>query len=563
MAIPPTQKIQIASGDVQDKLAEKMRNVKVKDLEVETEAQAAILGVPYMNLFRFPITPEALGLISEERARALSAVCFFNNGAEARVGALDPTIDAIKDLAYELEERHKLKVAIALITQNSLNEAFKLYAKLPKERVFTRDVVIKEDEVLKWEKELTALTDIATLAQQKNLTASVSVLLAAALKFDASDIHVEAEESGVIARYRLDGILNTVATLPKDLWVRLISRVKLLSGLKINVTDRPQDGRFTIAKGGQKIDVRVSTIPTVYGESVVMRLLRAPEEKLEFTDLGVRGRALTALQTQIERPNGMIITTGPTGSGKTTTLYAALLKLNKPGVKIITLEDPVEYKLEGINQSQIDSSHDYTFAKGLRSILRQDPDVVMVGEIRDLETADTAIQAALTGHLLLSTIHTNGAAGAIPRFLSMGVKPFLLAPALNAILGQRLVRKLCDACKTPADTVDPALREKAKKLLASVPTEEGLKIDLENLTFFAAKGCEACNSLGYKGRIGVYEVLLMNKDIEQVILSEQISEYTMKEIAVKNGMVTMAQDGVLKALDGITTLDEVFRVVEM
>ncbi|KKU08103.1 MAG: type II secretion system protein E [Candidatus Magasanikbacteria bacterium GW2011_GWA2_45_39] len=540
-----------------------MRQVKVKDRESEAENSAAVLGVPYINLFRFPISPEALGLIPEERARALSAVCFFNNGAQARVGALDPSADAIKELAYELEERNKLKVELALVTQNSLEEAFKLYEKLPKDRVFTRDVVIKESDLVKWEGELKSLGDIEKLVNQDNLTEAVAILLSAALKFDASDIHVEAEEGGVITRYRLDGILNTIATLPRELWVRLISRVKLFSGLKINVTDRPQDGRFTIAVGGQKIDVRVSTIPTVYGESVVMRLLRSPAEKLEFSDLGLRGRALTALRAQIERPNGMIITTGPTGSGKTTTLYAALLKLNKPGVKIITLEDPVEYKLEGINQSQIDASHEYTFAKGLRSILRQDPDVVMVGEIRDLETADTAIQAALTGHLLLSTIHTNGAAGAIPRFLSMGVKPFLLAPALNAILGQRLVRTLCNECKHPAEQIDAALMEKATKLIETIPPQEELKIDMAHLKFFAAKGCDACSGSGYKGRVGIYEVLLMNKEIEQVILSEQISEYTMKEVAFKNGMVTMAQDGVLKALDGITTLDEVFRVVEV
>lgn len=563
MAIPSKQKIQIASGDVQKRLASKMQQVKVKDKEGEAEGMALILGVPYINLSRFPITPEALGLIPEDRARALSAVCFFNNGAEARVGAVDPASDVIKELVYELEERNKLKVVLMLITQNSLNEAFKLYAKLPTDRVFTRDVVIKEDDLVKWQASLASLGDIKELVNQDNLTESVAILLAAALKFDASDIHVEAEESGVLTRYRLDGILNTIATLPKELWVRLISRIKLFSGLKINVTDKPQDGRFTIAIEGQKIDVRVSTIPTVYGESVVMRILRASKEKLEFEDLGLRGRALIALQSQIERPNGMIITTGPTGSGKTTTLYAALLKLNKPGVKIITLEDPVEYKLEGINQSQIDTSHEYTFAKGLRSILRQDPDVVMVGEIRDLETADTAIQAALTGHLLLSTIHTNGAAGAIPRFLSMGVKPFLLAPALNAIIGQRLVRKLCEICRQPAEQSDTALIEKAKKLLETVPPQEDLKIDMANLKFFTAKGCAACGGFGYKGRIGVYEILLMNKEIEQVILSAQISEYTMKDVAYKNGMVTMAQDGVLKALDGITTLDEIFRVVEV
>lgn len=281
---------------------------------------------------------------------------------------------------------------------------------------------------------------------------------------------------------------------------------------------------------------------------------------VQFENLGVRGQSLEELRRQVERPNGMIMTTGPTGSGKTTTLYAVLQKLNEPGVKIITLEDPVEYKLEGINQSQIDPSHDYTFAKGLKSILRQDPDVVMVGEIRDLETAEVAIQAALTGHLMLSTIHTNSAAGAIPRFLSMGVKPFLLAPALNAVIGQRLVRKLCDKCKKEA-ALDEETIKKVKETLEGIQNA-AIKIDLNNLKFGASVGCDACHNLGYKGRIGIYEIMVMNKEIEQLILKNEVSEYVMQEVAVKNGMITMAQDGLLKALDGMTSVDEVFRVAE-
>jgi len=257
----------------------------------------------------------------------------------------------------------------------------------------------------------------------------------------------------------------------------------------------------------------------------------------------------------------MIITTGPTGSGKTTTLYAILQKLNTPDAKIITLEDPVEYRLEGVAQSQIDHEKDYTFAKGLRSILRQDPDIIMVGEIRDLETAETAIQAALTGHLLLSTIHTNDAAGAIPRFMSMGVKPFLLAPALNCIIGQRLVRTIHDQCKEET-SIDDAALQKVKKLLADLPAKSGITVDLGKMKFFHGKGCDECNNLGYKGRIGIYEVLVMSPDIEKVILSGAVSEYQMRDIAKAAGMITMAQDGVLKALDGLTTVDEVFRVAE-
>jgi type II secretory ATPase GspE/PulE/Tfp pilus assembly ATPase PilB-like protein len=257
----------------------------------------------------------------------------------------------------------------------------------------------------------------------------------------------------------------------------------------------------------------------------------------------------------------MIITTGPTGSGKTTTLYAVLNKLNSPETKIITLEDPIEYRLPGIAQSQIDYSRDYTFAKGLRSILRQDPDVVMVGEIRDLETAEIAIQAALTGHLVLSTIHTNSAAGAIPRFLAMGAKTFLLAPALNTVIGQRLVRRICAFCKEE-DKLDEGMLLRVKEILSQISPQSGYKVDLNNLHFSHGRGCDKCYGLGYKGRVGIYEIMTMNKDLEKAILAGEISEYTMQEIAVKYGMVSMVQDGLLKALDGITTVEEVFSVAE-
>lgn len=329
----------------------------------------------------------------------------------------------------------------------------------------------------------------------------------------------------------------------------------------MNVADRPQDGRFTIFQKNKKIDVRTSTMPTAWGESVVMRILNPDAANLGFEKLGFREAMLKKLLHEVEKPHGMIITTGPTGSGKTTTLYAVLQRLNKPGVKIITLEDPVEYKLEGINQSQIDHSKNYTFASGLRSILRQDPDIVMVGEIRDLETAETAIQAALTGHMLISTIHTNDAAGAIPRFVSMGVKPFLLAPAVNAIMGQRLARHICEECKE-VDTVSAELLTNIKAQLQSIPPLSGEAVpNLEALTFYKGKGCAVCNNTGYKGRLGIYEILLKDAEIEKFILSGEISEYAVREVAQKQGMVTMLQDGLLKALDGLTSIEEVQRVV--
>jgi type II secretory ATPase GspE/PulE/Tfp pilus assembly ATPase PilB-like protein len=290
-----------------------------------------------------------------------------------------------------------------------------------------------------------------------------------------------------------------------------------------------------------------------------MRLLRSSSVGLTFENLGLRGRAFEQLKREVERPNGMIITTGPTGSGKTTTLYAILKKLNDPQTKIITIEDPIEYQLQGIAQSQ--TSEKYTFAHGLRSIVRQDPDIIMVGEIRDLETAEIAIQAALTGHLVLSTIHTNDASGTVPRFLSMGVKPFLLAPSLNAMIGQRLVRKICAHCKEeiklPAETI-----AKVEAVLKKLPEPDKKEVDLNKMKFYAGKGCDACQGIGYKGRIGIYEIMTMNPEVEKLILAGKVSEFDMLEVAVKYGMVTMVQDGLLKALDGITTVEEVFRVAE-
>jgi type II secretory ATPase GspE/PulE/Tfp pilus assembly ATPase PilB-like protein len=339
-----------------------------------------------------------------------------------------------------------------------------------------------------------------------------------------------------------------------------------LAGLKLNIANKPQDGRFTIFLSHDKVEVRVSTVPTSYGESVVMRLLRFSVEALQFDTLGLIGFTFTTLKREISKPNGMIIATGPTGSGKTTTLYAILNELNDPETKILTLEDPVEYKIKGINQTQINTAAGMDFAKGLRSLLRQDPDIIMVGEIRDLETADTAINAALTGHLMLSTLHTNSAAGAVPRFLAMGSKNFLLAPAINAIIGQRLVRRLCVHCKQ-LQQPDEATLSRIMEALNPVLSRKdlGLTVDLrypERFEFYEAKGCEQCNDLGYRGRVGIYEILTMNKDLETIILGGTVSEYAIQETAQAHGMITMLQDGILKALAGITSVSEIFRQAE-
>jgi len=554
---------QIAGEETKEKFEEKMSAIALKEKEKVAEAKAANLGFPYINLKGFPISPETLTSIPKEIAEALKVICFLNTGTEIRIGAIDPTQDQVKELLLSLEDKFHGHGEIYLISEHSFTLAFKLYAALPTIKKIVSGVEITEKDLEKYSEEIKSFKQLNEKIQRANITDIVTMVIAASITARSSDIHIEAEEKDIKIRFRVDGILTDAASLPKEQWSKVISRIKLLSGLKINVTDIPQDGRFTIFMKTGKIDVRVSCLPTSYGESVVMRLLMPSAAGLGFDGLGLWEPAFSQLKVQTERPNGMIITTGPTGSGKTTTLYAILNKLNEPGVKIITLEDPVEYKLAGINQSQVDYSRDYTFAKGLKSILRQDPDIVMVGEIRDIETADIAIQAALTGHLVISTIHTNSASGAIPRFLSMGVKPFLLAPALNAVIGQRLVRKICESCKAE-DKLDAETSGKVKKILETLPDEvkKKYKVDLGNLKFMRGGGCPECNGLGYKGRLGIYEIMIMSAEIEKVILSGEISEYQMQDIATKAGMVTMVQDGLLKALAGVTSVSEVFSAAE-
>ena len=579
--------ISVSSGETEEKFEERMKAIGIKEKEKLTEEKAQSLGLGYINLEGFPIAPEALSLLDEPQAKKLQAITFFYNEEEMRLGVANPDDPKIAELIEEFKGKlEDTNIDVYLISENSLELGLKLYAAIPKVKKVASGVAITEAELNKYKRELKNLKDLDKKIQKADLTEMVTMILAGAINAGTSDVHVECEEKEVKVRYRIDGVLQDVAHLNKDIWSRLISRIKVISKLKINVTNIPQDGRITIYLTNDKIDVRVSTLPTAYGESVVMRLLLSGATGLEFDDLGIRGKAYDDLKRETERPNGMIVTTGPTGSGKTTTLYAILNKLNQPEVKIITLEDPIEYKLTGINQSQVSSkkgsgagggggdlktlltqglsgggTQEYTFSQGLRAILRQDPDIVMVGEIRDLETAEIAIQAALTGHLMISTIHTNSASGAIPRFLSMGVKPFLLAPALNAVIGQRLLRRICKECKEET-TIDDDKLKRVKEILSQIPENSGYKADLDKLKFHKGKGCDTCNGLGYKGRIGIYEIFTMNKEIEQVILSGKVSEYTMQEIAVKNGMISMVQDGLLKAIDGLTSIEEVFRVIE-
>jgi len=558
------QRIKLASEKNQEEFTNKMRDIAIKEKEKNVENAAIGAGVSYMNLEKFPIAPEAISMIDKNIAAEIKALCFYFVNKEIRVGAVDPTNPKLLEIIQDLESGGYGQVKLFLISEHSFECGFKLYAAVPEIREVKMGVKIEGEDLEKFKAKFRDIKELAQKIHTISMTDLITFLIATAVDARASDIHIEAEEADVKIRFRIDGILYDIVSLSRETWPKIISRVKLLSRLKLNVTDQPQDGRFEIYSAKDKMDVRVSTIPTQYGESVVMRILMSTAVGISFEALGLRGKAFADLEKEIKRPNGMIITTGPTGSGKTTTLYSILLKLNDPGVKIITLEDPIEYQLKGINQSQVDTGRGQTFATSLRSVVRQDPDIVMVGELRDIETSETAIQASLTGHLVLSTIHTNSAAGTIPRFLSMGVKPFLLAPALNVMIGQRLVRRICEKCKEEVE-IDNRTMSEVTKLLSTVTPESGeahrLK-DLDKLKFYHGRGCEECQGLGYRGRIGIYEIMAMNEEIEKLILTGEVSEYQMQEIAVKNGMITMVQDGLLKAIDGLTTVDEVFRVAD-
>jgi len=550
----------VAPGETDVKLTDKLRSLRFKDKEREVKAKATNLGLPYFNLEGFPINPESVAIIPEEEAKSLGLICFWFSVGDIRLGSINPSSIAVKQKIQALTEEYHDQPRLYLISLESLRIGLEAYSRVPKQYKSFKGVHIYEKDLDKHLGSISGIKDLEQMLVNVNITEAVNAMVAGALKTRASDIHIEAGEKQIAIRYRIDGVLYPAASIRSELYQKIVSRLKLLSGLKINVSNKPQDGHFVVNLSSGDIDVRVSSLPTTFGESIVMRLLRTTEKGVSFEDLGLVGNAYEALTEQIKKPNGMILSTGPTGSGKTTTLYAIMVKLSHPDVMIITLEDPIEYRLAGINQSQVDIEHGYTFATGLRSILRQDPNIILIGEIRDFETADIATNAALTGHLVLSTLHTNNAAASVPRLLNIGLKRFLIPPALNAVIGQRLVRRVCINCKKITEP-DKKIMEKVKQALSLLP-EKTKKSLPKDWIFYKGQGCDICQGLGYVGQIGLFEVMVMSKSISKAILEEEVSEEKIKSLACEEGMVTMFQDGLIKALQGITTLDEVFRVAK-
>lgn len=532
-------------------LARNLDDVNRKIQEQQTQNTASILGLPYVDLYNFPVDLNVLGLFSKEEAESLESVPFFKDQKDLRIGTVNPNNPALKEKLKELSEKNE--VSLYLVSKRSLEKTLKFYSKVLRPKAAhseTVNVESRED----YQKILQGLKE-ESVQETKSATELIGAFFGAAFAFNASDIHMEPEEHFVKLRLRIDGVLQDILHVSKKQQKPLVSRIKILSKLKLNIENQPQDGRLTFYYAGKPVDVRVSILPSAYGEEVVMRLLGGNNAELKLSSLGFRPEQMAVVEKVISRPNGMIVTTGPTGSGKTTSLYAFLNQLNEPGVKIITLEDPVEYKLEGVVQTPIDHNIDFNFAKGLRAILRQDPDIVMVGEIRDQETAEVALQAALTGHLVFSTLHTNDASGAIPRLINMGVKPFVIAPALSCVMAQRLVRKICQACKTETQ-LSPQVLERVMLILKQLPPNYSLP---KKLKFYHSVGCKECGNLGYKGRVGIYEVLEVTEKVQALVLKEApMSEF--KKCIAEQGMLTMVQDGLLKVLEGITDVEEVFRV---
>jgi len=519
----------------------------------------------FPSLLKIPkdIDKKALELISQETAKEYKLIAFEKKGNALKVAMVNPQdVKALNVLRF-LAESKKVKIKIYLISEKLFQNIISWYDSAEE----TVDEIMKSFEKktgIKATGKERKREEIDEVVQGAPVAKLVGVIIKYAVDKKASDIHIEPIRNNYRVRFRIDGILRSHMVLPNEVGKMVVSHIKILSKLKIDEKRKPQDGRFKIKKQDNAVDFRVSTFPVLEGEKVVLRVLSKNEGMFDLDELGAVGRNKEVMVRKLKDSFGIILMTGPTGSGKSTTLYSLLKILNQEERNIITLEDPVEYFIEGINQSQIKPEIGYTFASGLRSILRQDPNIIMVGEIRDSETAELATHAALTGHLVFSTLHTNNAIGAIPRLVDMGVAPFLMASSLKALAAQRLVRKICPNCKEEIK-IPRLMEDKVKKELENVSAEEAAKYkaDLsEEPKFYRGKGCKECNGSGFKGRIAIYEVLEIDDEFQKIISEKGEDETALKEAAKRQGMLTMKQDGILKVLKGMTTLSEIERVTE-
>lgn len=538
-----------------------MDEFRAKEAEQLAQILSNRYGIPYIDLGLILMDSAVVKLIPESLAREAKALVFQIEGHTARVAILTPNNERVAAVKAELE-RQGYSTEFYLTSEFALEKAWQIYHEVSYAKAEVAGVMSVSDATMqKYVSEIHDIKDVrqhidAALASgdaHANSTV-VEILMGGAVATGVSDVHLEPEKEIVRFRYRLDGVLRDVATVTHPDYRKVLGRLKLLSGVKLNVTKEAQDGRFTIKIQGVDVEVRVSILPSAYAEAVVMRILNPKSISVPMEELGMDEHLYSIMEEMIHKPNGLILTTGPTGSGKTTTLYAILKKLRSPDIKIITIEDPIEYHLEGISQTQVDHEKGYDFHSGLRAAVRQDPDVIMVGEIRDNETASVAIDSALTGHLVFSTLHTNNAAGTIPRLIDIGVNPKIIGSALNIALAQRLVRKLCVNCR---ESYVPEGRE--REFLDNIlPSILDLRPDLTIPDrIYRSKGCDKCTETGYKGRISIYEGIRMDQAVEEVIKEGNPSEREIREAALPQRILDMRQDGVVKVLKGITSLEEI------
>ncbi len=535
---------------------------KVIEEEQLTALAAPFFDTEYKNLKDMGQIPkEVLLLVPEPIARRHKVIAFGKEKDKLNIGMVDPsdleTRDAIK-------KKTDLQIVPFLISPSSLEYGLKQYH-TSLEAEFAKIVSKQEKEGVTGPESVTE--KLKEMAEEIPVVRVVDTLLEYAIFEKASDIHIEPAEKEVMVRYRIDGVLHDVMTLPKVIQPALIARIKVIANLKIDEHRLPQDGRFKVQKDDYNISFRVSTIPVFDGEKVVMRLLDESTKAMTLEELGFIHRNYDVIMRNVKKPHGALLVTGPTGSGKSTTLYTILSLLNTKGVNISTIEDPIEYRIEGINQTQVNPKIGLTFAMGLRALLRQDPNIIMIGEIRDAETAEESVHAALTGHVVLSTLHTNNAAGALPRLLDIGVEPYLIASTINAVVGQRLTRQICDDCREEYH-IDEELAETLSKdynmpsLLMVLKREKFIEANIKGLTelpFFRGKGCEKCGHTGYRGRKGIYEVLEVTAAVQDLIMKRAPTSQ-IEAKAVEEGMVLMWQDGFIKCLQGKTTIEEIIRV---
>ncbi|HEY4503585.1 MAG TPA: type II/IV secretion system protein [Candidatus Paceibacterota bacterium] len=547
---------------------EDKQNRKIGDLLKQEEEElvqflSAKYGIEYVDLTVVSISADALRLIDEKNAREMKMAGYALADKRLKIAVRNPEDQKIQETLLDIKKKG-YEITLAISSTASLEKAWSMYKDLSfAYETKAGSLEISSEEIatiIEKAKGLPAIVSILenTLAMKKSYRVSriLETILAGAMAVEASDIHIEPEEDYIRLRYRLDGVLVNVLNFDHDTYNLLLSRIKLLSGLKINIKKDAQDGRFSVHIGKDNIEIRTSVLPGAYDESIVMRLLNPKTISISMEELGIPKKLLSILEKEITKPNGMLLTTGPTGSGKTTTLYAFLKKVHNPGVKIITIEDPIEYHLPGIVQTQVNDKG-YTFLEGLRSALRQDPDIIMVGEIRDGETASIAINSSLTGHLVFSTLHTNSSAGSFPRLIDLGINPKIMSSAINIALAQRLIRKLCPFCKK-AIAIEGEIKRKIDEILATIVDKK--EIPVMPPSVFGHVGCEKCNNTGYKGRIGIYEGMKLNEEVNKVI-EYNSSDTEIAKAAAAQGILTMTQDGIIKVLQGITSLDELERVI--